>query len=44
VRKTANLSLYNLNRSNHATLVPKLFLMEHHLWVPCCHRRNLIRS
>jgi len=25
-------------------MVPKLFLMAHHLWVPCCHRPNIIRS
>jgi len=44
VRKTANLNLYNLNRRKHATLIFKLFLMAHHLWIPCCHRPNIIQS
>jgi len=43
-KNIANLNLYNLNRRNHTTLVPKLFLIAHHLWVPCCHRSNLIPS
>jgi len=32
----ANLNPYNLNRIYHTTFVPQLFLMAHHLWVPCC--------
>jgi len=39
-KNIASFNLYNLNRRNHTTLVPKLFLMAHHLWVPYCHRPN----
>jgi len=42
--KTANLNLYNLNRRNHATLVPKLFLMAHHARTVTDQISYLIRS